>query len=122
MAETKEYKKNFGLLLLTLFIVVSVVFIYLTAYTKYIFAKDYYFYIEAPCDPDTTKCFIRDCDDYCPPNGLDTYSAYTIKASDFSSCEDNSCSNICNDANLYHICEPIICDAEVGDTCSNTEA
>lgn len=118
MSETKEYSHSWGERLIKYFVILSLILVFLTAYTKYIFAKDYYFYIESPCDPSTTKCFVRDCDDYCPPNGLETYSAYNIKASTYSSCLDNSCVNICESSESEHLCTPIACDETTGDECS----
>jgi hypothetical protein len=121
MAEPKEYLTKYGVRLLTVFVLFSLVFTFLTAYTKYMFAKDYEFYIEAPCDPTSETCFVRDCDDYCPPNGLDTYRAYMIPASTFPNCTDNSCSNICLEDATADQCTEILCDAEVGDSCSDVE-
>lgn len=121
MAESREYLPQYGVRLLTIFVLSSLVFTFLTAYTKYIFAKDYSFYIEAPCDPSTMSCFVRDCDDYCPPNGLDTYRAYMIPASIFPACTNNSCENVCLDETTTHQCEEIQCDEEAGDSCSHAE-
>jgi hypothetical protein len=104
--------------ILIAFIIITLFFVFLTGYTKYIFAKDYTFYIEAECNPDTTSCFIRDCEEYCPPNGLSTYSAYYIDASEYSRCTSNDCSNICQDSTTAHLCEPIPCDSDAGDECS----
>ncbi len=105
---------------LTLFVFVSIFFVFLTAFTKFIFAKDYQFYIEGACDTTTQNCFVRDCDDYCPPNGLDTYSAYYIKASDFPSCSSNDCANICLNGATTEKCEVIECDSNAGDSCSDS--
>ncbi len=117
MYRLKEYLTKCGVSMLTLFVLLSVMLTFLTAYTKYIFAKDYSFYIEAPCDPTTMTCFVRDCGDYCPPNGLDTYRAYMIPASVFPSCTSNSCENICLSESSSYQCEEIICDSETGDEC-----
>lgn len=100
------------------FAVTAVVIIALSSYTRYIFAKDYYFYIEAPCDPQSQSCFVRDCDDYCPPNGLDTYRSFYIKAEDFIHCAENSCANICLESETSKLCGEVICDTENGDECS----
>jgi hypothetical protein len=106
--------------LLTSFVFISVFLVFLTAYTKFIFAKEYFFYIEAPCDTETQSCFVRDCDEYCPPNGLDTYSAYYLKASDFPSCTTNDCANICLNEITADKCEMIPCDSLAGDSCSDS--
>jgi hypothetical protein len=102
--------------ILTSFIVISLVLVFLTAFTKFIFAKDYYFYIESECDESSEICFTRDCEEYCPPNGLDTYKAYYIPASAFPQCEDNGCNNIC-EGDASNVCEELECDAENGDVC-----
>lgn len=118
MKATKEYSKKLGVVVLVTFVALSLVLTYLTAYTKYIFAKDYNFYIETPCDPETMTCFTRDCDDYCPPNGLSEYRSFTISASTFTSCSSNSCENICLNTNTASKCEEITCDPTAGDSCS----
>jgi hypothetical protein len=118
MALTKEYSKRWGVVVLTSFVVVALLLTYLTAYTKYIFAKDYVFYIEAPCDPESMICFVRDCDDYCPPNGLSAYRSFTIQASTFASCTNNSCENICLTESTAAQCEEIICDPVADESCS----
>lgn len=103
--------------LLILFIAITLGVVFLSAYTRYIFAKDYTFYIEAACDPSKENCFVRDCNDYCPPNGLAIYSAYHIKASIFPTCINNDCANICQ-SKTNKECAPILCDIEAGDSCS----
>ncbi len=122
MADEQHTQSQTGVKLLTVFIILAVIFTFLTAYTKYIFAKDYSFYIEGPCDPETMICFIRDCDDYCPPNGLAEYRSYMIPASVFPVCTDNACSNICQNKATNHQCQEISCDTEAGDSCSDTDA
>lgn len=96
-------------------IAVSVFFACLTGYAKYIFAKDYYFFVEASCDNTTQTCFVRDCDDYCPPNSLETYRTFTVKAADYQQCQTNSCSNFCT---IENNCEEVLCDPQAGDECS----
>ncbi len=118
MKPTKEYTRRWGVSILVSFVLLSLVFTYLTAYTKYIFAKDYSFYIETPCDPESMTCFVRDCDDYCPPNGLAIYRSFSIPADVFPVCTSNSCENICLNKATSHQCEEIVCDEENGDSCS----
>lgn len=98
--------------------VLSVVLVLLTAYTKYIYAKDYFFFVEAPCDTSSQTCFVRDCDDYCPPNEFEEYKTYLIKAEYFEQCTDNSCLNICEAPETSNLCEEVICNIEDGDDCS----
>jgi hypothetical protein len=121
MKDDRPQRHDVGLVLLSTFVFVALILISLTAYTKYIFAKDYNFYIEAPCDPTLMTCFVRDCDDYCPPNGLSTYRAYMVSASVFPDCIDNSCTNICLSGTTSSLCEEIICSTEDGDSCSDTK-
>lgn len=102
--------------LFTAFIFTLIVLVSLSSYVRYIFAKDYEFHVEMACDIKTEICNIRDCDEYCPPNGLAEYKVYKISAIDFTNCIDNSCSNICGITNK---CLLIKCDPINGDTCSN---
>ena len=97
-------------------IVGSLVLVAISAFTRYIYAKDYYFLVEAPCDAETENCYIRSCDDYCPP-----YSVYSLKASYFEQCSDNSCENICTPYN-ENICAPITCEASDEQECSDQSA
>ncbi len=116
MAQTNAGPRNTKLF--TVFVVVALVLVFLSAYTRYIFAKDYFFYVEGRCDTSTQTCFIRDCEDYCPPNGLDTYSAYYIKAALYEQCQRNSCGNICR-GEQSNKCIVIECDVDAGDSCSD---
>ena len=48
------------------------------------------------CDPTSQTCFSRDCSEGdCPPNNLENYRQFTIRARDFSRCSDNSCLKEC---------------------------
>mgnify|MGYP003394958006 CR=1 FL=1 len=81
-------------------------------------AKNYLFYVEAECNPAISQCYVRSCDNNgdCPPNNLSTYSLYTIPAGLFSSCTDNSCSNICTWGNAT--CKEIPCSSQTDIECS----
>lgn len=105
--------------LLTVFVIISVFLVFLTSFVKYVFAKDYLFYIESSCDVTTQVCYVRDCEDYCPPNGISIYSAFYIKASEFPLCTTNSCANICTNESTAYKCESIECDSTNGDACSD---
>ena len=62
----------------------------------HVVSEDFYYFIEATCDPEAQSCFVRDCSfEECPPNELDTYKVYKVSAALFSKCQDNECSNIC---------------------------
>lgn len=104
--------------ILTILTTLSVLLVFFTAYTKYIHAKDYYFFVEAPCDETSQTCFVRDCDEYCPPNELEIYKVFLIKAKDFNTCTENSCANICENTATEDFCEEIMCDVENGDDCT----
>jgi hypothetical protein len=119
MSDSSVAPNRLGVRLLGSFVIFSLFFVFLTAYTKYIFAKDYSFYIETPCEPDSEICFVRDCDNYCPPNNLSAYKAFIIPADIFANCVDNACSNICLADKGRQACEQIHCNAEAGDSCSN---
>lgn len=97
---------------------ISVFLVLLTAYTKYIYAKDYVFFVEAPCDTETEQCFVRSCDDYCPPNEFETYKTFAVPATLFAQCTDNTCQNICLNENMQTLCKQIVCDSDNGDDCS----
>ena len=61
------------------------------------FKKNYDFFVETQCNPETQTCFYRDCanPDDCPPNGLSHYNQYTLKAKDFKACENEDCTKAC---------------------------
>lgn len=98
--------------------VIAVFFALLSSYTKYIYAHDYSFIIEAPCNPEQTTCFVRDCDDYCPPNELEIYTSYLISAGDYANCTDNSCANVCENVATAELCVPIECNPNENDCTS----
>ena len=79
--------------------------------------KDYTFTTEAACDQSNSRCFVRDCsDDSCPPNGLEIYREFTLNASDFSKCADNSCLNECTSGSIQ--CTESNCGDSPDDICS----
>lgn len=83
----------------------------------YVF-KNYDIIIETECNPETGNCFTRDCEsEDCPPNGLSNYKKYIIKGFQFDKCDHaGNCAKFCS--NIKN-CEPIECDTEAGDLCSN---
>lgn len=85
---------------------------------KYLIAKNYQFNVEASCDPTNNKCFQRDCSnpDDCPPNQLSFYRVFTLSASDFGKCLDNSCLKECTSGVIK--CEETICGDSEGDECA----
>ncbi|MES3004652.1 MAG: hypothetical protein V4690_00905 [Patescibacteria group bacterium] len=104
---SKRIIKILNITLIILFIVMCGVAVG-ASYYKYYYTKDYYFLVEATCDPETQVCNFRDCEnepDLCPPNGLSYYNEYQIKAYDFPKCSDNSCKLECENQTIY--CELI---------------
>jgi len=89
--------------------------------TAYIFLvrKDYDFIIEAPCDPALDTCFSRDCsDDECPPNGLELYRVFSVRAADFPTCSDNSCLQECMQGSIA--CTETVCGESDEDICAES--
>lgn len=100
------------------FILVSALVLAAIANNFYIFyfQKNYDFTVEAPCDQTQQSCFIRVCSDgECPPNGLEVYRVFTLKASDFNKCSNDSCLNECTTGLIQ--CKEVLCDESGGDTC-----
>lgn len=83
---------------------------------KYFVAEDYSFFVEAPCDPVTHTCYIRDCEEEeCPPNEFSLYRVFVVPARVFPFCSDNTCMNICDLRD--EPCEEILCSPDAGATC-----
>jgi len=69
-----------------------------TSFYFFYFKKEYNFFVEAKCNPETETCFFRDCEatpDECPPNNLSYFNQYTIKARDFKNCINEDCTEAC---------------------------
>ncbi|HEU0080457.1 MAG TPA: hypothetical protein VFQ72_00315 [Candidatus Paceibacterota bacterium] len=103
-----------------LFTILSLMFVSALGASYYIFydKKSYDFLVEAPCDPTSQICYVRDCQgpDGCPPNNLSEYQVFKIKAADFSGCKDNSCLSECKSGSIS--CAVVACDESAGDVCS----
>lgn len=81
-------------------------------YHKYVITQRYDFFVEAPCDPrEGVSCHLRSCEDYCPPNELESYRVWKINARDFGRCADDTCDTECRSGQLR--CEAVPCDPEV---------
>lgn len=82
--------------------------------TIYIFwiKKDYYYRVEAPCDPTEDTCFYRDCSEEgsCYDYEEEVYKVYRLRAEDFRQCISNSCQVKCSSGAIK--CEEITCDPE----------
>lgn len=77
----------------------GVLIVIITSFYSLYFKKNYDFFIETECNPEMETCFFRDCEnepDICPPNNFSYYHQYTIKARDFSACENENCKEACS--------------------------
>lgn len=75
----------------------TVILVIMLSFYKYFFSQNYIFLVESECDPTTQECYSRDCEnEYCPPNNFSTYQIHRVPAAQFSSCTDNTCSNVCD--------------------------
>jgi hypothetical protein len=84
---------------------------------RYWYTENYYYLVEAPCTlADSTQCFTRTCaEGDCPPNELEEYQIYRLKADLFPQCSDNSCANVC--ADVENTCMVVPCDPISGEEC-----
>ena len=102
-----------------LFILVAAMVVAVLALNLYTFyvQKNYEFSVELPCGADDV-CFIRDCSDgECPPNELERYRLFALRASVFDSCQADSCQNLCEVEGSSQ-CSEVLCDAAAGDACT----
>jgi len=102
-----------------LILVLSVLAVATATTYKFLLEKNYNFVVEAPCDSSTNACFIRSCfnSDDCPPNGLENYRIFNVKASDFEKCTNNSCLNECLSGKIS--CKETKCGNSEEDECSS---
>jgi len=81
------------------------------SFYKYEYIQSFQYTVEASCDPAQQVCYQRDCSaGDCPPNDLDTFRVFTIPASEFENCADDSCTNICPSTD--HQCTEIMCSED----------
>lgn len=87
----------------------------------FLIQKDYYLLVEAPCDPTTEACFVRDCseEDSCPIGELEYFTSYRVHAADFDSCDDITCAKACTEGTIA--CEKISCSDDSDFECSVPE-
>ncbi len=92
-------KVLFGVFFLSVAVIVA------NNYYQYAILKNYDMYIEVQCDFSTESgCIRRDCnEEECPPNELESYKIYKIKAKDLAFCQDGTCYEEC--ANMIISCE-----------------
>lgn len=91
---------------------------FISTYYNYMIKMEHNYLVEEKCNPDTEKCFYRDCDgdpDSCPPNNFSYYKIFNIKAHNFSRCEDGSCKNVCSLDES--VCQYISCEENEGNMC-----
>lgn len=119
MPEGEDKKSDWFLWLIGISCLIAVV----VSFYFFYFKKDYNFIVETACDTSKETCFQRDCSnpDDCPPNGLSDFKRYSLNAGDFNKCENEDCTNACENGTIK--CEPIKCteDLEVGESCSSLE-
>lgn len=97
MEENIEKNKEVNYFLV--FVALSVISVFVSAFYNFYINKNYDFMVETSCDPKKEVCFYRDCgseDSECSPNNFFYYKKYTISAKDFSICENEDCSLACN--------------------------
>ena len=107
-----EQRGQFGRII---WITVAVAIVYVTWFNfyKFVITKNYDFYVEAPCNPESETCYLRDCEDYCPPNGMAEYKIWMLSAADFADCSDETCAAECESGTVK--CEEVPCNPEIGD-------
>ena len=107
-------KRKFSLIT---FFVITLVLVVIFSFLRYFVFKNYDFTLEVSCDPVTETCFHRDCEaEECPPNNLEDYKKFAIKAFQFDKCEGNNlCKDFCEKGKQ---CIETVCDTNTGDICS----
>lgn len=118
----QSHIKAFGSNFITILFFLSFLLVVGAALYTYLYAKNFDYIVEAPCDPTTATCFYRDCQnnlDECLPNNLSYYMEYQVRAVDFPQCGDNSCAAACSTGKIT--CEILSCDEAAGDTCHAPE-
>ncbi len=109
----------------TIFTIINIIlFLIVILASLYFFyiKKDFDFIVEVPCDQNLEICTMRDCSnpDSCPPNQLESFKRYSLKAYDFNKCPNEDCKLVCEGGLIE--CEKIECvvDEEMGESCSST--
>lgn len=117
--EEIEKPKKFFTFFTVFNIVLFLSAIFVSFYFFY-FKKDFDFLVEVSCDPSVEVCSIRDCSipDSCPPNELDTFKRYILKAYDFNKCENEDCKLACEGGLIECMKVECVPDEEMGETCS----
>jgi hypothetical protein len=82
----------------------------------YLYAENYNYQVEAPCDAEAHECYVRDCSQgECPPNDLTDYRVFLVPAAHFKNCTDNSCANVC--LAPHSPCKEMLCSENGDATC-----
>jgi hypothetical protein len=100
-------------------IIAAIAYVVWFNFHKFVLTKNYDFYVEAPCNPAEEVCFVRDCEDYCPPNGMAVYKVWAISAADFKACADETCEEACEGGVIK--CDPVVCNPEEDDCAEKEE-
>lgn len=93
--EKKEMASNIFLYILLSGVLIAIIVSFYSFYHK----KNYDFFVETACNSEMEMCFYRDCEgspDICPPNNLSYLNQYIISAKDFKYCENEDCTEVCN--------------------------
>ena len=98
-------------------LLLSVVIIFGQSLYQNLYSKSFTFQVEMACNSETSECYSRMCqnDGDCPPNNLTTYRVFTLPASEFQKCSDNSCSNICSSE--HNNCTEVLCSTQTDISC-----
>lgn len=107
--------------LFLVFVSVAIVAVIGATGWKFVIARDYDVVVEAACDPTEQTCHYRECSEVsnvgdCPPNELEYYHVYVVKAHEFDTCADASCAAECEAGSIT--CTPIACGDYEDDECS----
>lgn len=125
MEENLSSEQEFKLKkIFTPFTIINIFLFFIVILSSFYFfylKKDFDFIIEIPCDPSLEICTIRDCSnpENCPPNQLESFKRYSLKAYDFNQCPNEDCALWCEGGLIE--CKKIECavDEEIGENCSN---
>jgi len=116
MKDIFSQKVFFWMLSISLFVVIA------STYYIFLVKKDYFFQIEAGCDPSQEICYIQSCEDS-EEEGCETsfYKTFRLQAAQFQTCNSTgSCASDCIENKI--VCENIVCDPTDSEvTCSDVD-
>lgn len=96
------------------------------SFYKFLILRDYWLYIQAPCDPLMNTCFVHDCepeDVRCNtlPEGKFYYKILSTHASNLAGCEGEICIADCFEGErckLWFCSEESLAEFDISDYCS----